>query len=246
MVIVRIPPSEGNCAVNAVATPRRISATMPSTCSRITMIRAITPTARKPGISRTVCSQPISAPSKPATSMTKLFSRADQVAKATGIAAASTKSSTMGRRQAGRLCASSSVTIRAMARLYAPWRGLARGHGTRPPSAHRTSRASTTRVAAIPNSEQKCFMDPRSASRTSYAPTPTKSPPRGCASSMRGGLTPLTPRSHAPVRHSKLPKSSACPFRSLATPPRRQRSVSRHQNRSHSTAPVRRRHLKPR
>jgi hypothetical protein len=44
--------------------------------------------ARNPGISRTVCSQPISLPVNEATSMTKLFSSADQVAKLSGIAAA--------------------------------------------------------------------------------------------------------------------------------------------------------------
>ncbi len=49
------------------------------------MMIAITPMARNPGISRTVCSQPISAPSNCATSITKLLSSADHVAKAIGI-----------------------------------------------------------------------------------------------------------------------------------------------------------------
>ena len=66
----------------------------------------ITPMARKPGISRTVCSQPMSWPSKFATSMTKLFSSADQVAKATGMAAAIRNRSACGRRQNGRAPAS--------------------------------------------------------------------------------------------------------------------------------------------
>ena len=49
------------------------------------MMIAITPTARNPGISRTVCSNPISAPSKSATSMTKLFSSALQALNAIGM-----------------------------------------------------------------------------------------------------------------------------------------------------------------
>jgi len=60
------------------------------------MIRKITPTARKPGISRTVCSQPISTPVKPAASMTKLFSKAAHVAKAMGIAKAMRNSKKTG------------------------------------------------------------------------------------------------------------------------------------------------------
>lgn len=65
------------------------------------MMIAITPTARKPGISRTVCSSPMSEPSKSATSMTKLFSNADQVLKAIGIASAIRNSKATGRRQKG-------------------------------------------------------------------------------------------------------------------------------------------------
>src|SRR6056297_480907 len=101
MVIVRIPPNVGNCAVSAVATPNSKSDTSPSTCSCMNMISAITPTAKNPGISRTVCSQPISEPSNAATSMTKLLSSADHVAKATGIAAAIRNKSVTGRRQTG-------------------------------------------------------------------------------------------------------------------------------------------------
>jgi len=60
------------------------------------MIRKMTPTARKPGISRTVCSHPISTPVKPAASMTKLFRSADHVAKAMGIANAIRNSTKTG------------------------------------------------------------------------------------------------------------------------------------------------------
>ena len=49
---------------------------------------AMTPMAAKPGISRTVCNQPMSEPSKEAASMTKLFSSAFQVAKLSGMPAA--------------------------------------------------------------------------------------------------------------------------------------------------------------
>ena len=66
------------------------------------MIRAITPIAKNPGISRTECSQPMSAPSNFATSITKLFNSADHVAKATGIAIAITNKSAMGLRQNGK------------------------------------------------------------------------------------------------------------------------------------------------
>ena len=106
IVMVRIPAIDGNQAVTAVATPRRISDTIPSTCSRTKMMIAITPMARKPGISRTVCSQPLSDPSKWPTSMMKLFRSADHVAKAIGIAAAITKRRLTGRRQSGRCRAS--------------------------------------------------------------------------------------------------------------------------------------------
>ena len=100
-MIVRIPAIEGNCAVSAVAIPRSASETSASTCSCMKTMIAMTPTARKPGISRTMCSAPMSAPSNAATSTTKLLSSADQVAKATGMAAAKTNSSAVGRRQAG-------------------------------------------------------------------------------------------------------------------------------------------------
>ena len=65
------------------------------------MMIAITPTAKNPGISRIACNSPISAPSKPATSMTKLFSRADHVENAIGMAIAIRKRSVTGRRQRG-------------------------------------------------------------------------------------------------------------------------------------------------
>src|SRR6056297_290725 len=112
MVMVRMPPRLGNCAVSAVATPSSKSDTSPSTCSCRNMMSAITPMAKKPGISRTVCSQPISEPSKSATSMTKLFRSADQVAKDTGIAIAMRNSSITGRRQYGSDWASDRETNR--------------------------------------------------------------------------------------------------------------------------------------
>jgi hypothetical protein len=67
--------------------------------------------AKNPGISRTVCSQPISAPSKPAISMTKLFRSADHVAKAIGMAKAISARSATGRRQRGSRSASARVTV---------------------------------------------------------------------------------------------------------------------------------------
>ena len=79
------PAKLGNHAVTAVATPSIISEIIASTCSRIKMITAITPTARNPGISRTVCSKPMSAPSKFAASMTKLFSSALHALNAMGM-----------------------------------------------------------------------------------------------------------------------------------------------------------------
>jgi hypothetical protein len=96
----------GNCAVSAVATPSITKATSPSTCSRNIISNTITPTARNPGISRTVCSQPMSEPSKSATSMTKLFNNADHVENAIGIAAAIKNNKVTGRRQNGRVWAS--------------------------------------------------------------------------------------------------------------------------------------------
>ena len=102
MVIVKIPPRDGYHAVTAVAAPSSSSAIRPRTCSRMNMINAITPTARNPGISRTECSRPISLPVKSATSITKLFSSADHVAKATGIAIDIRINRTTGRRQRGK------------------------------------------------------------------------------------------------------------------------------------------------
>ena len=91
----------------------------------------MTPTARKPGTSRTVCRSPMSAPSKEATSTTKLLRSADQVAKATGIAAAITNRSATGRRQGGRCRASAMGSVR-MARALRP--AGARGKRPRGPS----------------------------------------------------------------------------------------------------------------
>jgi len=107
-----IPPKDGNHAVTAVDSPKSSSDPNPSTCSRRTMISRITPMARKPGISRTVCSQPISTPVKPAASMTKLLSSADHVAKAMGMAKAMRNSRLSGRRQRGSDWASSRVMVR--------------------------------------------------------------------------------------------------------------------------------------
>ena len=118
MVMVRIPAIEGNHAVIAVAAPSRINATMPSTCSGMTKIDAITPTARKPGISRTVCSQPMSEPSNWATSMTKLFNNADHVANASGMAAAIKNKSVKGRRQRGKLATAEIGSVWNIMRLY--------------------------------------------------------------------------------------------------------------------------------
>ena len=70
---------DGNQAVKAVAAPKSTRDTRASTCSRTKMMIAMTPTATKPGISRTVCSKPMSAPSNCAASMTKLLSSADHV-----------------------------------------------------------------------------------------------------------------------------------------------------------------------
>ena len=100
-VTIRIPLSDGNQAVTAVATPSIISEISPKTCSLMKMMIAMTPTARKPGISRIVCSQPISTPVNPARSMTKLFRSADHVANARGIAAAIRNNSVVGLRQNG-------------------------------------------------------------------------------------------------------------------------------------------------
>ena len=56
----------------------------------------ITQTARKPGISLTLWSQPISIPEKSDASITKLFSKATQVENAMGIAIASKISNPKG------------------------------------------------------------------------------------------------------------------------------------------------------
>ena len=105
--------------MTAVATPSRTSDTNPNTCSRTKIMIAITPTAKKPGVSRTVCSNPMSEPSKLATSITKLFNKADHVLKAIGMAKAIRNNNTIGRRQRGSFCASASVTVFNMLLTYA-------------------------------------------------------------------------------------------------------------------------------
>jgi hypothetical protein len=97
----RIPPKLGNHAVIAVAAPSIRSETSASTCSRTKMMTAMTPTARNPGISRTVWSQPISTPVKSAASITQLLISADHVAKDRGIAAAIRNRRNTGCRQNG-------------------------------------------------------------------------------------------------------------------------------------------------
>ena len=97
--MIRMPAEVGNQAVTAVATPSSSKRDQRQHLFAHHQDDAITPTARKPGISRTVCSQPISTPVKPAASMTKLFSSADQVAKAIGMPTAIRNSSVTGRRQ---------------------------------------------------------------------------------------------------------------------------------------------------
>ncbi len=111
-MIVRIPPSDGKEAVSAVATPSMTRETTASTCSRMKTMTRITPTARKPGISRMVCSRPMSAPSNAAISTTKLLSSADHVAKATGMMKANSISSASGRCQRGREEASARGNVR--------------------------------------------------------------------------------------------------------------------------------------
>ena len=94
--MVKIPAKLGNQAVTAVAAPKSRSEITASVCSRMKMMIAMTPMAKKPGISRTVWSQPISTPVNPASSTTKLFKSADQVAKANGIPAAIRNNRKMG------------------------------------------------------------------------------------------------------------------------------------------------------
>ena len=110
-VAVKIPDKEGNHAVTAVATPSNKRATSPRICSCINMMIAITPTEKKPGISRTVCNHPISTQSNRTTSITKLLSRADQTAKERGIAAAIMNSKVTGLFQKGKSAASAKGTI---------------------------------------------------------------------------------------------------------------------------------------
>ena len=69
--------------------------------------------AIKPGTSRKLCRMPISAPVKPARSITKLFNSAFQVAKLKGTAPAITRINTSGRRQPP----SRNLRIRSMASI---------------------------------------------------------------------------------------------------------------------------------
>ena len=63
----------------------------------------ITPTAKKPGISRTVCKMPMPKPSRRIISTTKLFKRADQTENAKGIAIAININKASGRLHFGNL-----------------------------------------------------------------------------------------------------------------------------------------------
>jgi len=124
MVVTKSPSKVGNQAVTAVAAPRATRETIPKICSRMKMMIAITPTARNPGISRMEWSQPISAPVKPAASITKLFKSADHVAKDSGMAIAISTKSTQGCCHLGKPDASLNGTILAkfrccMSLLYA-------------------------------------------------------------------------------------------------------------------------------
>ena len=78
------PVSEGNKPVIAVPIVSIASDTNMKRCSRMKASTNTTVKAKKPGISRTLCSKPISAPSKFAFSITKLFNRAIQLEKAIG------------------------------------------------------------------------------------------------------------------------------------------------------------------
>lgn len=87
-VVINKPTKDGKNPVAAVAIPRAISASIAKFCSRNQNKNKITPTAKKPGISLTVWSQPISTPENLATSTTKLLSKAAQIANEIGIAVA--------------------------------------------------------------------------------------------------------------------------------------------------------------
>ena len=99
--------------------------------------------ARKPGISLTVCSQPMPTPSKFAASTTKLLSSADHVAKDSGMAAAIRNSRKTGRRTKLRFSASprSRVLLRfrnsmfntACGRLLRPRSGIGGVNSCRKP-----------------------------------------------------------------------------------------------------------------
>ena len=83
----------------AVAIPEYARETSPSVCSFMTIISKITPIAKKPGTSLTVCNKPMSEPSKSATWTTKLFNKADQTLNAIGIATAIINKRKIGLRQ---------------------------------------------------------------------------------------------------------------------------------------------------
>jgi hypothetical protein len=78
----------------------------------------ITPTAKKPGTSLTVCNKPMSEPSKSATWTTKLFSNADQTLNAIGIATAIINKRKIGLRQKGNPLTSKIETERAINKTY--------------------------------------------------------------------------------------------------------------------------------
>tara|TARA_B100000963_G_scaffold355737_1_gene374543 strand:+ start:984 stop:1286 length:303 start_codon:yes stop_codon:yes gene_type:complete len=88
IVVISKPAKDGKNPVAAVALPKAISANIAKFCSRNQNKNKMTPTAKKPGISLTVWSQPISTPEKFDTSITKLFSKAAQIANDIGIAVA--------------------------------------------------------------------------------------------------------------------------------------------------------------
>ena len=78
-VVISNPLIEGKYAVTAVANPKATSDRIAKFISLKNSNKAITPTARNPGISLTPCNQPIFTPSNSATSITKLFNNAIQV-----------------------------------------------------------------------------------------------------------------------------------------------------------------------
>jgi hypothetical protein len=102
----------------AVAMPSIAREINPSVCSLITIISKITPTAKNPGTSLTVCNKPMSEPSKSATWTTKLFNNADQTLNAIGIAMAIINKRKIGLRQKGKPLTSNMETERAINITY--------------------------------------------------------------------------------------------------------------------------------